>query len=75
MAAGSKELAFPQHSRRPDTASLSGRSDPVLAYATELMGSAITVENAGQLNFLIPKTEDYPIKTTDKLDQQIPGRD
>ena len=54
----------------PTPRDFAGKVGSVLAYATELMGSAITVENAGQLNFLIPKTEDV----SDKDDEEKPDQ-
>ena len=42
----------------PSPQALFSRADPILAYAAELMGSPITAEKAGEMNFLLPKTED-----------------
>ncbi len=42
----------------PSPQALFSRADPILAYAAELMGSPITAEKAGEMNFMVPKTED-----------------
>lgn len=42
----------------PSPQALFSRTDPILAYAAELLGSPITAEKAGEMNFLLPKTED-----------------
>jgi C-terminal processing protease CtpA/Prc len=42
----------------PSPQALFSRADPILAYAAELLGSPISAEKAGEMNFLLPKTED-----------------
>ena len=42
----------------PSPMALLNKTDPVLAYASELLGSPITPEKAGEFYFLIPKSED-----------------
>ncbi len=42
----------------PSPLALLNRTDPILAYAAELLGSPITAEKAGEFYFLIPKSED-----------------
>lgn len=42
----------------PSPQALLTRTDPILAYAAQLLGASISPEKAGELNFLHPKTED-----------------
>ncbi len=42
----------------PSPAALVAKADPVLAYAAGLLGAKMTGEQAGELHFLIPKSED-----------------
>lgn len=42
----------------PNRVALANKLDPVLAYAAQLMGSAITPAKAGEMHFLIPKQVD-----------------
>lgn len=46
------------------------RTDPVLSYAAELLGSPITAEEAGKFYFLVPKPEE----AADKFDDEITGK-
>jgi C-terminal processing protease CtpA/Prc len=45
------------------------RSDPVLSYAAELMGTPISAEAAGKLHFLVPKPEEASDKSDDDIDK------
>lgn len=49
----------------PTPEALLHKSDPVLAYAAEIMGGRITPEKAGTFYFLIPKSEDAADKDDD----------
>jgi len=42
----------------PTPLALLNKTDPVLAFATEVLGAPITAEKAGEFYFLIPKSED-----------------
>ncbi len=42
----------------PSQYALANKNDPILAYAAGLMGAKITERAAGELHFLMPKTED-----------------
>jgi C-terminal processing protease CtpA/Prc len=52
----------------PTPEALMNKSDPVLAYAAELLGGRITPEKAGTFYFLIPKSEDAADKDDDNGD-------
>jgi len=54
----------------PGQMALYQRTDPVLSYAAELLGSPITAEEAGKFYFLIPKQEE----ASDKFDDEITGK-
>jgi len=55
----------PDHLVGPTTLALSMRNDPILAFAASLAGVTITPENAGKLNFFLPKAEEESDKETE----------
>jgi C-terminal processing protease CtpA/Prc len=54
----------------PGQVAIYKRTDPLLSYAAELMGSPITDEEAGKFYFLVPKPEE----AADKFDDEITGK-
>jgi C-terminal processing protease CtpA/Prc len=50
----------------PTGSALANRNDPVLAYAVKLFGGSMTDKAAGDLNFIIPKTEDEDDEESDE---------
>jgi C-terminal processing protease CtpA/Prc len=56
---------LPDYPIGPSPYALSNRTDPVLAFAADLLKVKITPEDAGKLNFLYNKSEDEG----DEIDQ------
>jgi len=57
----------PDYPVGPSPLALLQRSDPVLAFAAEKLGSPITAEKAGEFYFMLPKTEEELDKGGDAL--------
>ncbi len=56
---------IPDHPVGPSSQALANKSDPVLAFAAEMLGAKITSDAAGKLNLLFSKDEDEDRETDD----------
>lgn len=54
----------------PSPTALVQKADPVLAYAAGLLGAKMTAEQAGELHFLIPKSEEQSDKEGDDKEKK-----